>query len=83
MKHFPILVFQGIVLVYDITNKDTFSMIDYWMESIDKVSGIFGAIKQYWTRLSDFGYIERCIKVFSLGLAEQKISNYIKNKVDV
>ena len=31
------IVLQGIVLVYDVTNKESFQMIDYWMKSIDNV----------------------------------------------
>lgn len=29
---------QGIILVYDITNPDSFSRLTYWMDSIQKVS---------------------------------------------
>lgn len=29
---------KGIILVYDITNPDSFSRLTYWMDSIQKVS---------------------------------------------
>ena len=32
-----LFLFQGLLLVYDVTNKDTFSMLNYWLDSIDRV----------------------------------------------